>query len=146
LPFNSFVYYGKEGDAHKVFPSIYFFFANRYNRYNRIMKQFPLVMKDNNVKKVKIIYPSRSLISQHGLTYLSNAVNRSVNKLWKDLRTVPESFIHAYIETLTEERATYVIVFGYGVEKPNQEFVRYEINTYDLTHNLTPEKVIKKDE
>jgi len=110
------------------------------------MKQYPRTLKGNEIKKVKITYPSSSLVSYHGLKYLSYAIQRSVNKIWKDLRPVPESFITAYIESLTSERAVYIVVFGYGIENPKQEFVKYEVDTYELTHNLTPERVVKQDE
>jgi len=113
---------------------------------SHIMKQYPRVLEGNEIKKVSITYPSSSLVSAHGLEYLSQSIQRSVNKIWKDLRTVPKSFITAYIESLTSERAIYVIVFGYGIEDPKQEFVKYEVDTYELTHNLTPERVIKEDE
>ena len=106
----------------------------------------PLVIVDNHVERVNITYPSSPLITREALDKLLFAMARSENKFHRKMHEarVPEMWTTTYIEELTPNRCVFVVVYGFGIEDPTQEHIKYEITTHELLNNLTPEKVIKR--
>ena len=109
------------------------------------MREYPIIIKNNKAEKVNITFPTPSLISHHALQRLNRVMERSVNELWKSIRTIKDSFITAYIESFTSDKVIYYIVFGYldSTSKIIQADVKYEILTNALLINLEPEEVKK---
>jgi len=109
------------------------------------MKQRPLVLVNNHVERANIKYPSPSIITHEALDKLAFAMRRCENKYSKIMHKarVPENWTMGYIEELTPDRCVFVVVFGYGIDNPVQEHIKYEVNTDELLKDLTPERIIE---
>ena len=104
-------------------------------------------MVNNHVERVNITYPSPPILTQRALKKLHFAMDRCQNKFFKKMHEarVPEMWTTAYVEELTPDRCVFVVVYGFGIEDPTQEHIKYEVNTHELLDNLSPEKVIKDE-
>ena len=101
------------------------------------MREYPVIIKDNKAEKVNITFPTDSLISHHALQKLNLVMQRRVNDLWKGLRTIEDSFITSYIESINSDKVVYHIIFGYIKDKKiKQANVRYEVITSLLLTDL----------
>ena len=109
------------------------------------MHKRPLVIVDNHVEQVNIDIPSPSIITSEALDKLLFAIQRTSNKFHKQLRCIPESWTHAYIEELTPDRCVYIVVYGVGIADPMQDHVKYEVNVNELLNKLTPERIISNE-
>lgn len=102
---------------------------------------------DNHVERVNIKYPSSPILIQEAMKKLLFAMDRCQNKFSRKMHEarVPEMWTTAYVEELTPDRCVFVVVYGFGIENPTQEHIKYEVNTHELLDNLTPEKVMKNE-
>ena len=109
------------------------------------MKSIPTVIVNNHVERVNISNPSEPLISINALDKLAFAMRRSTNKFVTKLHSIPNCFTHTYLESLTYDKATYIVVFGFGdIMNPTYDYVRYEISTDKLLKDIQPEVLIGK--
>ena len=109
------------------------------------MYKKPLVLVNNHVERVNIKLPSSSLITQEALDKLAFAMSRCENKFFKKMHEarVPENWTTSYIDELTPDRCVFTVVYGFGIEDPTQEHVKYEVNTNELLETASPERLIK---